>query len=106
MNITTAIKTARRHIYVTPVGNQYDVSCPYYGLKQVDGPTSASTTSTDYWKARAHCRAVRVGEVVEAVTGDTNYALNCQYDAHARYAGEPWESLARRMVREYNQEAA
>lgn len=100
MKITEALALAQTHIYVSYAGGYY-VAKPYYGLSDASGPTLAPSSTTTYHQALADCRVCRVSEVVEAVTGDSDYSTDCYYDAMNNPSSADWRIQARRFVRAY-----
>jgi hypothetical protein len=100
MKITEALKLAEKHIRVENCGHSYIVVRPYYRLADVDGPTSTGNT-TDFFRARLACRHDRITSVVEAVTGDIEYANQVDGDLYNNDDGTDWRKVARQYVNEY-----
>ena len=101
MKITKALILAKNHIYVGYHGGYY-VAQPFYGLTDVNGPTLAPTTTTDYHNALAHCRARRISAVIAAVTGDELFALDCEEGALDGQNFDPdWRIQCRRFLRQH-----
>jgi hypothetical protein len=100
ITVTEALKLAAQHIRVGFCGG-YVISMPYNGLNDVDGPVSAPRRTYDFRNARRACRRQRITSVIEAVTGDLEYASKAEYDLTDYDDGSDWRKVARAYVNEY-----
>lgn len=108
MKITEALALAQKHIFVSYAGGYY-VSKPFHGLADAGGPTLAPYHTLPYHQAIAACRIDRITAVVEAVTGDCDYAQECRYEMEldpARSWFDDWRSQARHYVRKHREIAS
>jgi len=104
IGITRATKLAKEQITVEYHGGYY-VSEPSYPLSSTPGTIQIRAPRSDWARARAVCREKRIGAVVQAVTGSSGYASECERQAiHGHHDGEDWRVVARRMVRAYKSE--